>query len=210
LEYVQPYRRPEPLLTIPEPKIGIADPAWQHPLSEKHLSRTPSDSDKTRYFDRSRQTRRVFVDGLIIWSATAIVCAGLAGVLVYFSHKDIISQQQKYEFNATVVGLSILLGLTFAAQFKHCCEMLRWRFLASGYRSLGEFDDVLGCDGWRTTLKLIFQRHGKGSRWYPAKSQLIALAWLILFIFFNVLVALVGLTYSIDVSETQAAIGSGK
>lgn len=131
------------------------------------------------------------------------------GVLYYFSHKSSISQQQKYEYNASITGLSILLGLTFAAQFKQYCEFMRWRFLASGYRTVTEFDDVLGCDGWRTTLKLIFQRHGKGSRWYPAKSQLLAFAWLLIFIIFNVLVALIGLTYSIDVSTTVANLVPG-
>lgn len=106
----------------------------------------------------------------------------------------------KYAYNALVTGLSILLGLAFAAQFKQFCEMMRWRFLASEYRTIDNFDDVLGCDSWRTTLKLIFTGRKKG-QFYPAKTQILALVWLVIFIVFNVFVALLGLTYSIDLVD---------
>ena len=132
------------------------------------------------------------------------------GVMYHFSHLDFLNQDQKYQYNALITGFSILLGLTFAAQFKQYCEFLRWRFLASGYRTVTEFDDVLGCDGWRTTLKLIFHRHGKGGSWYPAKSQVLAFFWLVTFIAFNVFVALIGLTYSMDNSDDFAEVIPGK
>jgi hypothetical protein len=192
-----------------EPKVSIASPAWEHRLSQKHLAKAPSDSDSTRYFDRSRQTRRVFIDGLIVWSATAIVCVGIFGTMYYYSSRNSITQSQKYEYNMIMIGFSILLGLTFAAQFKQYCEFMRWRFLASMYRSVTEFDDVLGCDSWRTTLKLIFRRHGKAGI-LPTKSQVLAFIWLLMFISFNLLVALIGLTYSVDVSDSFKNTAPGR
>jgi hypothetical protein len=143
-----------------------------------------------------------------MWLITAGICGALAGTIGGFSSLDIISQQQKYAYNALVTGLSILLGLAFAAQFKQYCEMMRWRFLASSYRTIDDFEEVLGCDSWRSTLKLIFINRKKG-QYYPTKAQLLALFWLIMFIAFNVFAALLGLTYSIDVSDVWVSISEG-
>lgn len=111
-----------------------------------------------------------------------------------------MSQWQKYGYNALVTGFSVVLGLAFAAQFKQYAEMMRWRFLASEYRNLEDFELVLDCDSYRSTLAIIFGGWRKG-KWYPSKAQVIAVWWFLLFVAFNVFVALIGLTYSIDVSE---------
>lgn len=182
--------------------------AWEHKLNEKRVRNVPTETETTRYFDRSRQTRRVFWSCFAMWLITAGICGALAGTIGGFSSLDIISQQQKYAYNALVTGLSILLGLAFAAQFKQYCEMMRWRFLASSYRTIDDFEEVLGCDSWRSTLKLIFINRKKG-QYYPTKAQLLALFWLIMFIAFNVFAALLGLTYSIDVSDVWVSISEG-
>lgn len=143
-----------------------------------------------------------------MWMVTALICGALAGVLAGFSSLEIITQDQKYAYNACVTGFSILLGLAFAAQFKQYCEMMRWRFLASSYRTIDDFEEVLGCDSWRATLKLIFMGWKKGT-FYPAKSQVLAFVWLVIFIAFNVFAALLGLTYSIDVSDTYVDTNKG-
>lgn len=85
--------------------------------------------------------------------------------------------------------------------------MIRWRFLASTYRTLDEFEDVLGCDSWRSTMRLIFK--GRKGQWYPTKAQVLALAWLVIYIILNVVAGLVGLTMSIDVSDTEVMLKSG-
>ena len=120
-----------------------------------------------------------------------------------------LSQGQKYAYNALITGFSIVLGLAFAAQFKQYAEMMRWRFLASQYRSIEDFEDVLGCDSYRNTLRILWSGRRKG-QWWPTKSQLIALFWLIVFVVFNVCAALLGLTYSTDVSDTAVHITHGK
>ncbi|KAK5051925.1 hypothetical protein LTR84_002728 [Exophiala bonariae] len=187
----------------------IASSPWEHKLNEKHVRGVPPPTDTTRYFDRGRQTRRVFLECLFMWFGTAFVCGALAGTMYGFSRiTSGMSQFQKYGYNALVTGLSIVLGLAFAAQFKQYAEMMRWRFLASEYRSLQDFELVLGCDSYRNTLSLMCGGNRKGT-WYPSKTQVIACFWFMVFVVFNVCAALLGLTYSIDVSETAISISPG-
>lgn len=144
-----------------------------------------------------------------MWFWTAAICAALAGTMYGFSTIVTgLTQLQKYAYNALITGLSIVLGLAFAAQFKQYAEMMRWRFLASEYRSLGDFEDVLGCDSYRSTMRILWTGRRKGA-WYPSKAQLVAAFWLIVFVAFNVCAALLGLTYSIDVSDKFVFVSSG-
>lgn len=145
-----------------------------------------------------------------MWFGTFFICGALAGTMYGFAKIDSgMSRFQKYGYNALVTGLSILLGLAFAAQFKQYAEMMRWRFLASEYRTLQDFELVLGCDSYRNTLSLMFGGNTKGT-WYPSKTQVLACVWFIIFVLFNVCTALLGLTYSIDVSETAVAYTPGE
>lgn len=144
-----------------------------------------------------------------MWLGTALICAGIAAVLLFFqSIKGGLSKWQKYVFNTLINGLLLILGIAFAAQFKQYCEMMRWRFLASSYRSLDEFDEVMGCDSWRSAIRLIYKRSKKS--WYPNKSQVLAVAWVLIFSAFNVLAAFLGLTYGLDPSDTVRHLSPGE
>jgi len=145
-----------------------------------------------------------------MWFGTFFICTALAGTMYGFSKIESgMSRFQKYGYNALVTGLSILLGLAFSAQFKQYAEMMRWRFLASEYRTLHDFELVLGCDSYRNTMSLIFGGNTRGT-WYPSKTQVLALFWFLIFVFFNIFGALLGLTYSIDVSDTATAYSPGE
>jgi hypothetical protein len=169
----------------------------------------PTNTETVRYFDPRRQTRRVFFDCLFMWLWTAGICGALAGTMYGFSTlQSGLTQTQKYVYNALVTGLSIVLGLAFAAQFKQYAEMMRWRFLASQYRSLQDFEEVLGCDSYRSTLRILWTHRRRGS-FLPSKTQLIALFWVVVFVIFNVCAALLGLTYSIDVSTDFVFVSPG-
>ena len=188
----------------------MASSPWEHKLNEKHLRDVPTQSETVRYFDPRRQTRRVFLDCLFMWFWTAGICATLAGIMYGFSTLQYgLSQGQKYAYNALITGFSIVLGLAFAAQFKQYAEMMRWRFLASEYRSLEDFEDVLGCDSYRSTIRIMWNGRRRG-QFYPSKTQLIAAFWLVVFVMFNVCAALLGLTYSIDVSDTNVYVTIGE
>ena len=130
-------------------------------------------------------------------------------MLGYSKIRPGISRAEKYSFNMLLIGLSICLGLAFAAQFAQFCQMMRWRFLASSYRNLEEFDLVLGCDSMANTVRLIWKGRRKG-QWYPTKSQVLAMFWVFVFVAFNVVAALLGLTYSTDVNPDQVDLAYGE
>ncbi|KIV95223.1 hypothetical protein PV10_02901 [Exophiala mesophila] len=183
---------------------------WEHKLTDKYLGDVPSSSNTVRYFNRRRQARRVFIDCLIIWCVTAFICAVLASTMYGFSTITRgITQWQKYGYNALVTGCSISLGLAFAAQFNQYAEMMRWRFLAAQYRNMRDFELVLGCSSYRNTLQIAFRGWRPGT-WYPTKQQIVALCWFSVFVTFNVFVALIGLTYSIDVSNQFMHLVAGE
>ncbi|OAP55897.1 hypothetical protein AYL99_10049 [Fonsecaea erecta] len=188
---------------------SVASSPWEHKLNEKHIREVPTNTETVRYFDPRRQTRRVFIECLMMWFWTAGICGALAGTMYGFSSiRDGLSQTQKYVYNAMITGLSIVLGLAFAAQFKQYAEMMRWRFLASQYRTIQDFEDVLGCDSYRSTLRILWKGRRSGS-WHPSKAQVIAAIWLVIFVAFNTFAALLGLTYSIDVSDEFVSINNG-
>jgi hypothetical protein len=165
------------------------------------MRRTPSGSDTVRYFDRTRQTRRVAIACLKKWLVTASLCAIVTGVLYGFSTiRPGVSSSEKYAFNMLVTGLGICLGLSFSDQFAQFCQMMRWRFLAASYRDLEQFDLVLGCHSMANTVKML-TRGGRKGQWYPTKSQVLAAFWIGVFLLFNVAAALLGLTFSTDISE---------
>ena len=144
-----------------------------------------------------------------MWFWTAGICSALAGTMYGFSTIVAgLTQTQKYAYNALITGLSIVLGLAFAAQFKQYAEMMRWRFLASQYRSIQDFEEVLGCDSYRSTLSIMWNGRRAGT-WSPSKSQVVAAFWLAVFVAFNTFAALLGLTYSIDVSDTFVSTSYG-
>lgn len=204
---VKPVSRPSGSSETPMKRLSAA-PAWEHKLSEKHLHQAPSPSQTVRYFDRGRQTRRVLIDCLWMWSGTALICAGLAILLWYYqSIQNGATRWQKYTFNTVSNGLLLLLGIAFAAQFKQYCEMMRWRFLASSYWTLDELDEVLGCDSWRSAIRLIARKRRKG--WLPGKSQVVAAVWVLTFVVFNVVSAALGLTYALEDAETGAHLSWG-
>ncbi|KIW94893.1 uncharacterized protein Z519_04871 [Cladophialophora bantiana CBS 173.52] len=189
--------------------LSVASSPWEHKLNEKHIRDVPTNTETVRYFDPRRQTRRVFIDCLKMWFWTAGICGALAGTMYGFSTiKTGLSQTQKYVYNAMITGLSIVLGLAFAAQFKQYAEMMRWRFLASQYRTIQDFEDVLGCDSYRSTLRIMWRGRRPGT-WYPSKAQVVAFIWLLIFVAFNTFAALLGLTYSIDVSDEFVSVGKG-
>ncbi|KAK6376195.1 hypothetical protein LTS17_007446 [Exophiala oligosperma] len=178
------------------PKVAAP---WDHEYSEKP-GVAPPPSDTVRYFEPHRQRRRLFVNSSFQWLMTAVICAGLAAVLYGFTTIDIgVTSTTKHVFNALVTGLSICLGLNLASSLKGYAQMMRWRFLASSYRSLQDFELVMNCDSQTKTFRLLWAGRTP-KQWYPNKTQLMALLSITVNLALQVFTALLGLTYSIDLS----------
>ncbi|OQU98476.1 hypothetical protein CLAIMM_04261 [Cladophialophora immunda] len=178
---------------------AVAAP-WEHGLPEKYGSSLPP-SNTVRYFDYRRQRRRLFINSSFQWLITALICAAMAGCLYGFSTIITgLSATRKQVFNALVTGLSLCLGLNLASSLSGYAQMMRWRFLASGYRTLQDFELVMNCDSQSKVFRLIWAGRTRGRR-LPNKTQVLAVVWLLINIAVQIFTALLGLTYSIDVSS---------
>jgi len=172
---------------------------WEHELTEKVAASDPSGSQTVRYFDRGRQRRRLLVKSSFQWLITAVICGALAGTLYGFATIILLTSTVKHVFNALITGLSLLLGFNLASSMKGYAQMMRWRFLASKYRTLQDFDLIMDCDNNSTQFRLLWAGRTRG-QWYPNKTQLLAALSLLVNVALQIFTALLGLTYSIDVS----------
>ena len=80
--------------------------------------------------------------------------------------------------------------------------MMRWRFLASAYRSVQEFELVMQCESQMKVLRLMWTARTRSRMLVPNKTQVLCFTWIVVNVLLQVLVALLGLTYSIDTSNT--------
>ena len=132
---------------------------------------------------------------------TAFLCACLACVLFGFSTiRDGMTNTQKRAYNALVTLFSMLVGLNLASSLKGYAQMMRWRFLASEYRTLQDFELVMQCESQTKVFRLIWAGRTRG-RFWPNGVQILAFLWILINIALQVVTALLGLTYSINISD---------
>ena len=194
------------------PKIAAP---WEHenPISEKGSFGSSSGSHEpsktVREFDHRRQRRRLFVNSSFRLMNTAFLCCALAAVLYGFSTLRYgMTQAQKKGFNALITGLSIILGLNLSSSLKGYAQMMRWRFLAAGYRNLQDFELVMQCESQQAVVRLLWAGRTRG-KFHVNKTQALAFSWLLINVALQVVTALLGLTYSIDVSDDYVSTKSG-
>lgn len=190
--------------------IPAAASPWEHEVSEKHGGAAALPPSSTvRYFDRRRQQVRLLFNSSFQWTITAVICAAIAGCMYGFSTLIGMSSTVKHIYNALITGFSLCLGLNLSSSLTGYAQMMRWRFLASGYRTLQDFELVMNCDSQSQTFRLLWAGRTRG-QWYPNKTQLLALLWLLINIGLQVSTALVGLTYSINISSEYVRLTYGE
>ena len=173
-------------------KIPSFAAPWQHELQgPQHKPST------VRSFSRKKQRRRIFINGLLQWSITLVIVLAQFGVLYGFSSADFLSKGQKYSFNAITTLLSLALGLAVVSALKSYAKLMSWRFLASGYHDLQDFELIMNCDSQTQVIKLFWAGRKNGSIGLN-KTQLLCAISLILVIGLQITIGLLGLTYSID------------
>ena len=194
------------------PKIAAP---WEHetPISEKggfgSGSGSHEPSKTVREFDHRRQRRRLFVNSSFRLMNTAFLCCALAAVLYGFSTiRTGMTQAQKKGFNALITGLSIILGLNLSSSLKGYAQMMRWRFLAAGYRNLQDFELVMQCESQQAVVRLLWAGRTRG-KFHVNKTQALAFLWLLINVALQVVTALLGLTYSIDISDNWVSTKPG-
>ena len=140
---------------------------------------------------------------------TLILCLAIFGLLWGYHSRSTLSVTQKRVFNALVTGLSVALGINLSSSLKSYAKMMRWRLLATGYRPLSQFELIMGCDQQLNVLKLLFTARGGRYPFIPTKTQLFCLLWIAVNLAATILVACIGLTYSLDQSTTTVLTISG-
>jgi len=171
-------------------------PPWRH-LMPRH---GPSPTSRTlREFRPGRQRRRLFATSILQWCITLLLCGLLAACLAGFGTLLRMRVGQIKAFNALIVLISVFLGQNLTSSFREYALMLRWRLLASRYRPLDEFDLLMHCDSLRKVMTLFWVARTPGRVWLN-KMQWLCTAWLSVNVTLQVLVALLGLTYSLNTS----------
>lgn len=165
---------------------------WQHERPEGSAATTT-----VRSFDRHKQWRRLFVNGFLQWLFTLAIVMSQWATLYGFSRESTLSKYQKYTFNALTTLLSLSLGLAIVAALRSYAKLLSWRFLASKYRDLQDFELVMNCNSQLKVLKLLWASRTEGQIW-PNKTQILCVVSLLVVIGLQITIGLLGLTYSID------------
>ncbi|KAJ9633455.1 hypothetical protein H2204_007005 [Knufia peltigerae] len=184
--------------TLPRLTTRYRQP-WRHSVS---TAAADVPSQTVREFKPSRQRMRLFIKAMYRWAITAILCGLLATCLGVFGNLLKMSVSQIKLFNALIVLLSLFLGNNLSSTLREFALMFRWRLLASKYRSLQEFDLIMSCDSLRKVIGLFRAAHTPGRLFFRLnRTQCLCALWLGINICLQVLVALLGLTYSLGTSK---------
>jgi hypothetical protein len=170
---------------------------WRHSVAQDDIY----SSSTVREFKPNAQRWRLLAACLWQWLLTAILCSLLAMTLALFAHLKYMTVGYVKGFNAIIVLLSLLLGNNLTSSLREYALMLRWRILASKYRSLREFDIILRCESLRKVLKLFWQSNYS----WINETRILCVVWLSINLILQVLVALLGLTYALETASVPAS-----
>ena len=168
----------------------------------------PSDTTD-RVYNYSVQKWRLWRLSILEWLTTLALCASIFGCLWYYHNSDALQPVQINVFNAIITGLSIALGLNLNGSLKSYARMMRWRLLMARYQPLEQFDLIMGCDRLANVIKLFFKSWGTHVRFLPSLTGLLCLLWIVINVASTVLVASLGLTYSLEPSDKRVNIDNG-
>lgn len=170
---------------------------WSPDLhSNPHIDSHPH----ARWHDYRQSRDKLFVNGFSQLVVTCMLSGLLVAILDAYSLKHALDTNQKHAFNALMTGFSIALGINLASSLRSYATLLRWRLLASAWLTLEEFDLVLSCASQIKTLKLLFKSPLKRRFPFISLIQFLCVVWIFVNVGVQVLVAMIGLTYSMQLS----------
>lgn len=180
------------------------------PSTHELLEKTAKPSETTdRVYDYRVQKWRLWRLSILEWFITLALCAAIFGCLWYYHSAISLLPEQVNFFNAIITGLSIALGLNLNSSLKSYARMMRWRLLMVRYQPLEVFDLIMGCDRLANVIELFFKTWGTHIPYLPSLTGLVCLLWLAINVGTTILVASLGLTYSLDPSSKEVNINYG-
>jgi hypothetical protein len=121
--------------TIDRPGSGTT--ATQHaddstPTGE----RPPPPTPETRgHLATRKPLKKVAFKVFLRWLTTVVFAVAIAGVLVAYARKPVLSRDDKRQFNAIITGLSIGFSLVMVSCLDGMVSELRWWVLSRRHRS---------------------------------------------------------------------------
>lgn len=140
---------------------------------------------------KRRQLRKLLGACLTRWLMTMVLCASIYLVLWQYSSKTAMVTSKKKEFNALIVGLSILLSLNLASSLKHMAATLRWWLLSLKEWKPREVDLVLQSENISRMVRLL-----SVSKRYSLRAYVII--WVAINVAAQIGLATLGLTYNVN------------
>jgi hypothetical protein len=183
----------------------FASPSFHGPV----LNPAASSTSTVQPYSHREQRWRLWRKSIGEWLLTAMLCGSIAAVLKAYSVHKTLTTPQKRTFNAIITGLSVGLGLNLIASLKSYAKMMRWRLLASNYRPLDQFDLIMGCHQQMNVLQLLIKARRPKYPFIPTSTQLMCLVWVATCVGAAILVAVLGLTYSLEQSTDYLGITTG-
>lgn len=169
----------------------FSDPSYHEIRSNNNAQST------TREFNHAIQRKRLFFKSSFEFFITVILCF-IAGMLLYaYSLPEHLSDKDQQTFNLLITALQIGIGINLTSSLRSYAKMLRWRILASSYRSLREFDMILKCAEQTSVLKLIWICRRRSRYWaIPTITQLVCVVWISINFTGAIAISFLGLYYS--------------
>lgn len=152
-------------------------------------------------FDRRAQRNKLLKSGILRLLATTIICSLLVVTLYEFEQLDRgMTNNERRGFNTLIVLLSMTLNLVLFHSLEGCAQVVRWRILASKYSTPKEFELIYEADRKMHSFRLLWASRTRRGGFFSNKVQLLAAFYLLISIGLLVDTAVLGLTYSIEVS----------
>ncbi|KAF8250315.1 hypothetical protein K440DRAFT_659737 [Wilcoxina mikolae CBS 423.85] len=167
---------------------------------ESTLFHAPVNHALRHRYRKIKQFRRLFFRVITRWITSCVFSGAIIALLIYYASLGVLDKGQKYMFNALYLGASLLLALNIVASFKGMAGLFRWKVLASvsyGGHSAKELDLILGMSSYGTSTKLLKHWIGK------SKYFILLLLWVILGVGAQVVLSLLGLTFSHESDGAQ-------
>lgn len=141
---------------------------------------------------------------------TFLLCVTYWAILFGYHFSTGLTKPHRRWFNALVTANALVLGVNLSNSLRSYAKMLRWRMLASKYRSLVKFDLILGCDSlWNVVKLLKHERSTKNRLPVNTMAQVYCIMWLIVQAGIALCVGIIGLTYNLDVSSSVVFTQTG-
>jgi hypothetical protein len=155
-----------------------------------------------RKYSRSLQRLRILLNSSSRLLLTIFFCALCVVVLKVYHSKPHLETADAQWFNAYMTILTLFTALNLRSSLQSYMKVLRWSILARWEWPLRQFDLILDAASSQAILKLIWESRRSRRSFLPSRTQCACFAWILLNIAGSLMIALLGLNYSLEQSDT--------